>query len=82
MRNEAELPLREQLSTYLGLDAGWVSGRGVERLAGRHLAGAVLGARWRHVGVQLDVFAGTALQRPSNFPSGQWVAGFSLSYSP
>lgn len=82
MRNEAELPLREQLSTYLGLDAGWVSGRGVERLAGRHLSGAVLGARWRHVGVQLDVFAGTALQRPSNFPSGQWVAGFSLSYSP
>ncbi len=82
IRNEAELPLLEQLSTYVGIDTGWVAGRGVERLAGRHLAGAVLGARWRYGGAQLDVFAGTALQAPSNFPSGHWVTGFSLSYSP
>lgn len=81
VRNEAELPLNTIASLYLGVDAGWVSGSGVERLAGTHLAGAVIGTRWRFHGAYLDVFGGMPLRQPSLFPEARPTAGFTLSYS-
>ncbi|WP_249937305.1 ShlB/FhaC/HecB family hemolysin secretion/activation protein [Roseateles sp. DAIF2] len=81
-RTEAELPLTSLVSGYLGVDSGWVGGGpAVERLAGRHLAGAVLGARLRWQGLYLDVFAGAPLRQPERFPAARLVAGFNLSYS-
>ncbi len=82
IRNDIELPLSPQASVYLGVDSGWVAGRGTDRLAGRHLAGAVLGARWRAGGLSLDAFGGAPLQQPSPFPPGRWVGGFTLSVTP
>jgi hemolysin activation/secretion protein len=85
-RNEAELPLSAPqgspaVSMYLGVDAGLVGGNGAERLAGRHLTGAVIGSRLRTQGFSLDVFAGAPLWRPARFPAARVVAGFSLTYS-
>jgi hemolysin activation/secretion protein len=80
-RNEAELPLTGMASLYLGLDAGVVSGPSAGRLAGKHLVGAVIGTRVRAEGLSLDLFAGTPVQQPSNFPVARFTAGFSLSYS-
>jgi len=85
-RNEAELPLSAAqqspaVSMYLGVDAGLVGGNGAERLAGRHLTGAVIGSRVRTQGFSLEVFAGAPLWQPSRFPVARVVAGFNLSYS-
>lgn len=85
-RNEAELPLSAPqgspaVSMYLGVDAGLVGGNGAERLAGRHLTGAVIGSRLRTQGFSLDVFAGAPLWQPARFPAARVVAGFSLTYS-
>lgn len=81
-RSEAELPLTPLASLYLGLDAGWLRGANTDRLAGRHLAGAALGTRWRWRGVSLDVFAAAPLRQPERFPVARVVAGFNLGYSP
>lgn len=84
-RNEAELPLlqgpSQSLAIYLGIDAGLVGGHGAERLAGRHLVGAVLGSRLRITGLSLDVFAGAPIWQPARFPGARTVAGFNLNYS-
>ena len=56
-------------------------GNGAERLAGRHLTGAVIGSRVRTQGFSLEVFAGAPLWQPSRFPEARVVAGFNLSYS-
>lgn len=84
-RNEAELPLTGQqspaVSMYVGVDAGLVGGNGDERLAGRHLTGAVIGSRVRMQGFSLDVFAGAPLWQPARFPTARVVAGFNLTYS-
>ncbi|WP_377152859.1 ShlB/FhaC/HecB family hemolysin secretion/activation protein [Roseateles sp. UC29_93] len=85
-RNEAELPLSAAqqspaVSMYLGVDAGLVGGHGAERLAGRHLTGAVIGSRVRTQGFSLEVFAGAPLWQPSRFPAARVVAGFNLTYS-
>ncbi|MDH0864650.1 ShlB/FhaC/HecB family hemolysin secretion/activation protein [Mitsuaria sp. GD03876] len=85
-RNEAELPLSAPrqapaVSMYLGVDAGLVGGHGADRLAGRHLTGAVIGSRVRAQGVSLDVFAGAPLWQPARFPVARVVAGFTLTYS-
>ena len=82
IRNDIELPLNPQASVYLGIDTGWVAGRGTDRLAGRHLAGAVIGARWRVGGLSLDAFGGAPLQQPTPFPPGRWAGGFTLSFTP
>lgn len=81
VRNEAELPLTSMASLYAGLDAGVVGGPSARRLAGRRLVGVTLGTRWRLGGAHLDVFAGTPVEQPINFPDRQVVAGFNLSVS-
>lgn len=81
-RTEFELPLGGAVSGYAGVDQGWVGGGpGVQRLAGRHLAGVVVGTRWRWQGLHLDVFAGTPLRQPERFPKASVNAGFNLGYS-
>ncbi|MFY7916013.1 MAG: ShlB/FhaC/HecB family hemolysin secretion/activation protein [Rubrivivax sp.] len=81
-RTEIELPLSSLVAGYAGVDQGWVAGGpGAERLAGRHLAGLVLGTRWRWQGLYLDVFAGMPLRQPERFPDARLNAGFNLSYS-
>lgn len=81
-RTEIELPLSNWMAGYAGVDQGWVGGGpGAVRLAGRHLAGVVVGTRWHWEGLHLDIFAGTPLRQPERFPKARLTAGFNLSYS-
>jgi hemolysin activation/secretion protein len=80
-RNEIRASLLDgQIQPYLGLDGGMVSGPRSEFLAGRHLAGGVLGIRGAAGPVQYDLFAGGPLYQPPKKISS-YTYGFSLSLS-
>jgi hemolysin activation/secretion protein len=70
---------------YLGLDAGEVSGPSSQNLAGKHLAGGVIGLKGSfnqsRGGIQYDVFLGAPIDRPSGFKTADVTAGFSLHMS-
>ena len=61
---------------YIGADYGRVGGQSTRWLAGRELAGAVIGVRggWRRW--HYDLFVGTPLHRPEGFRTARPVAGF------
>lgn len=81
LRNELELPLADSgQAVYVGLDKGQVSGPSAQLLAGRQLAGAVLGLRGGGRGVNYDLFVGWAIVKPEGFGSTRPVAGFQLGY--
>jgi hemolysin activation/secretion protein len=66
---------------YVGLDYGQVGGPSSEQLAGKKLAGAVLGLRGSFQGLQYDIFWGEPIDKPENFRTSGGVAGFHLNYS-
>jgi len=79
-RNELSVPLaqtRHQL--YAGIDQGRVGGPSARWLAGRRLAGAVLGLRGSRGALQYDIFIGTPLHRPEGFRGAGSTAGFQLN---
>jgi hemolysin activation/secretion protein len=85
-RNELMAPLgRSGQQLYAGLDQGRVGGPSAQWLAGRRLAGAVLGLRGSWSGshgsgaLSYEVFIGTPLHRPDGFRSDNASAGFQLS---
>ena len=79
LRNEVATQLGDsQQQAYLGLDYGEVSGPSSETLAGKSLAGVVLGLRGSVLKLQYDLFVGAPLHRPNNFKTAQTTAGFSL----
>jgi hemolysin activation/secretion protein len=81
-RNELSVPLGntgQQL--YAGIDQGRVGGPSAQWLAGRRLAGAVLGLRGGWAALQYDVFVGTPLHRPAGFRGAGSTAGFQLHAS-
>lgn len=66
---------------YLGIDYGHVGGRSAETLAGRHLAGAVLGLRGAYRGVSYDLFVGKPIDKPVHFRTAGTTSGFNLNCS-
>lgn len=80
LRNEISTPLPRDwdMSTFIGLDYGYVDGPSSDNLAGRQLAGTVLGLRgaWHHV--NYEVFVGTPLDKPQGFRTASTTAGFNL----
>ncbi len=65
---------------YLGADYGRVDGLGTRYLAGRQLAGSVLGVRgalWQRF--SYDLFAGVPLHKPDSFHTSGATAGFSIN---
>ncbi|MFI8416398.1 ShlB/FhaC/HecB family hemolysin secretion/activation protein [Serratia sp. NPDC078593] len=65
---------------YWGVDYGRVDGPGTRHLAGRQLAGSVLGVRgalWQRV--SYDLFAGLPLYKPEAFSTSGVTAGFSIN---
>lgn len=80
VRNELMwLPAQDMpMFFYLGVDAGQVGGAGSERLAGRRLAGAVVGVRGNKEWLFWDLFAGRPLRQPDGFVTARRVSGFSL----
>ncbi|WP_321871718.1 ShlB/FhaC/HecB family hemolysin secretion/activation protein [Paraburkholderia tropica] len=83
-RNEVQYPIGQSgQSVYAGLDYGHVWGPSAQYLAGTQLAGAVVGFKGaiqsRFATASYDVFAGTPVYKPSNFPASRATLGFQLS---
>ncbi|WP_244144353.1 ShlB/FhaC/HecB family hemolysin secretion/activation protein [Paraburkholderia tropica] len=83
-RNELQWPVFQTGQTlYAGIDYGRVFGPNTAALAGTQLAGAVIGIRGgvptKVVGVSYDLFAGTPIYKPKNFPTARWTVGFQLT---
>lgn len=66
---------------YLGVDYGEVAGTSTQYLAGRRLAGAVLGLRGYYKGLSTDLFIGQPLSKPDGFRTASYTAGFSLNWT-
>jgi hemolysin activation/secretion protein len=82
VRNELAWHHRSGLhSVYAGLDHGVVGGPTAERLVGRRLTGAVIGARGNWQQLSWDAFVGWPLSRPDGFKAPNKVTGFHLSWS-
>jgi hemolysin activation/secretion protein len=64
---------------YLGLDYGAVDGPSSALLAGKRLAGAVIGLRGSYRRVSYELFAGTPLVKPANFQTAALTLGFTLN---
>ncbi len=71
-------------SVYVGADIGHVSGSSSAQLAGRTLAGGVVGLKGQlKAGGNLyyDAFVGTPFIKPEHFQAAKVVPGFSLNYA-
>ncbi|WP_246791928.1 ShlB/FhaC/HecB family hemolysin secretion/activation protein [Burkholderia perseverans] len=82
-RNEWQMSIgRTGQSVYAGLDYGHVWGAQPIELAGTQLAGAVVGVRGsiatRLGAYSYDLFAGTPVYKPANFPTVRVTLGFQL----
>ncbi|SEA11279.1 ShlB/FhaC/HecB family hemolysin secretion/activation protein [Paraburkholderia sartisoli] len=70
-------------AVYAGIDYGHVLGPNTAFLAGTQLAGAVVGLRGglptRFGAYSYDVFVGTPIYKPSDFPTARVTAGFQLT---
>lgn len=79
-RNELELPLAASgQAAYAGIDYGKVGGPSAGILAGRELAGGVVGVRGSYRQFYYDVFVGAPIRKPGGFATSGPVAGFLLS---
>lgn len=66
---------------YLGADYGEVSGPSSAFLAGKRLAGVVLGLRGGYKRLSYDIFAGQPLSKPEGFKTADTTTGFNLNAS-
>lgn len=82
LRNEIALALPGTwLEGFAGLDLGVVDGPSSDTLAGKQLAGAVLGLRGTWKRLSFEVFAGGPLDKPQGFRTAYTTAGFNLILS-
>ncbi|PKO46682.1 MAG: hypothetical protein CVU29_05410 [Betaproteobacteria bacterium HGW-Betaproteobacteria-22] len=86
IRNELTAPIAGSgQAVYWGLDYGEVGGQSSENLAGKYLAGTVVGLRGgggsRFGRLNYDVFMGKPINKPQGFQTHQSVAGFSFNYA-
>lgn len=79
-RNELELPIASTgHAGYAAIDYGKVGGPSAGILAGRELAGGVVGVRGNYRQFYYDVFVGAPIRKPAGFATSGPVAGFLLS---
>jgi hemolysin activation/secretion protein len=86
MRNELTAPIAGSgQALYWGLDYGEVGGQSSKNLAGKYLAGTVVGLRGggasRFGSLSYDVFLGKPINKPQGFVTHRSVAGFSFNYA-
>lgn len=82
VRNEVAIPVGQSgQDLYTGLDFGHVSGPSSDKLVGKSLAGAVVGARGSLRGVQYEIFVATPVRKPAGFRTAGKSAGFNLNYN-
>jgi hemolysin activation/secretion protein len=83
-RNELQLPIGSTgQSLYAGIDYGHVFGPSAAFLIGTQLAGAVIGVKGstsaKAGALGYDLFAGTPIYKPSDFPTARVTLGFQLT---
>ena len=80
LRNEISSPLPAgwNLSAFIGIDYGHVDGPSSDNLAGKQLAGTVMGLRGARSHLSYELFVGTPLEKPQGFRTASTTAGFSL----
>jgi hemolysin activation/secretion protein len=66
---------------YLGVDYGEVGGHSTQQLAGRRLAGAVVGLRGGYKQFSYDIYTGKPLEKPKGFQTADVTSGFSANWS-
>lgn len=87
IRNELIAPIATSgQAVYWGLDYGEVGGQSSKNLAGKYLAGTVVGLRGgigseRFGSLSYDVFVGKPINKPQGFAAHESVAGFSFNYA-
>jgi hemolysin activation/secretion protein len=80
MRNELDFPLgTSEQELYAGIDFGKVGGPSSAALAGRSLAGGVVGIRGGISRAQYDVFFGAPIRKPELFRTARVTWGFSVN---
>ena len=79
-RNDLGWAVAEGVEAYLGLDAGHVGGPSARLLAGRSLAGGVVGLRGNRAGLGYDLFVGRPLHKPGSFDTARTTVGLQLGY--
>lgn len=72
-------PLPHQ-ELYLGADYGEVSGHGSDYLAGKRLAGGVIGLRGNALRLAYDFFVGMPFAKPARFSTRPVTFGFNLNW--
>lgn len=82
IRNDLGLSLGASgQALYLGADYGEVSGPSSALLAGKWLAGMVLGLRGSYKRLAYDIFAGQPLSKPEGLKTADATTGFNLNAS-
>lgn len=79
-RNELGVLSRTDQELYFAVDYGQVSGPSTVWLAGRSLAGSVIGLRGSARGFCWDFFAGIPLSKPRGWQTDSFTSGFTLSW--
>ncbi len=79
-RNEVGIRIGESThEAYVGLDHGEVAGPSSGLLVGRKLTGFVTGIRGSYQKMHYDIFIGAPVNKPENFPTASYTAGFNVS---
>ncbi|MFP3710170.1 ShlB/FhaC/HecB family hemolysin secretion/activation protein [Paraburkholderia sp. SIMBA_009] len=84
LRNEVQYSIGQSgQAVYAGLDYGHIWGPSAQYLAGTQLAGAVIGFKGamsrRFATLSYDVFAGTPVYKPADFPASRVTLGFQVT---
>jgi len=80
LRNDLSLGIGGGQEFYVAADYGRIGGPSTHWQSGRDLAGMALGLRGGWQQLSWDGFVGSALHKPSNFPTDYTTFGFSLAW--
>ncbi|WP_313248800.1 ShlB/FhaC/HecB family hemolysin secretion/activation protein [Stenotrophomonas indicatrix] len=80
LRNDLSLGIGGGQEFYVAADYGRIGGPSAQWQSGRDLAGMALGVRGGWQQLSWDGFVGSALHKPSNFPTDYTTFGFSLAW--
>jgi hemolysin activation/secretion protein len=80
LRNDLSLGIGGGQEFYVAADYGRIGGPSAQWQSGRDLAGMALGLRGGWQQLSWDGFVGSALHKPSNFPTDYTTFGFSLAW--
>lgn len=78
VRNELQIPLKQNHQFYTAVDYGKVQGPSAGYLLGTELCGGAIGFRGRIKALQYDVFVGWPIKKPEGLTTAKQAYGFQL----